>query len=339
MVKAPFFSIIVPVYNVSNYLRRCLDSIINQTFKDFECLLIDDGSTDDSPMICKKYAERDERFQFFQKENGGVSTARNLGLQHAKGIWVCFIDSDDYVESEYLSGFQRISNRGDLLCQGIIWHSIDTGYTHALSLQEQYVYKDIFAGPLIEMFRTGIYYFLMTKAFKREVITNNHLLFDVSLRRRQDEMFINRYITKISSINISSVCNYNHFLTTRERWNKMSSIYDNLAFNIESVTYYGLYKLCQNKEELDLLAKIACPRILINIFDSFPKVSPFRKKKEILFLINYIKPFRNHIYLVKSIRWSIFRPLLCTDSYTLTNLWLNFYIFTQKIQRFKKSNN
>ena len=326
MTKDPFFSIIVPVYNVSEYLHRCLDSIVNQTFKDFECLLIDDGSTDNSPLICKEFAEKDERFHFFQKENGGVSTARNLGLKHSKGTWICFIDSDDYVETEYLSGFQRISNRGDLLCHGIVWCSIENGSKQNLPLQEQFVAKDKLAMPLIEMFRTGIYYFLMTKAFKREIITENHLLFDVSLRRRQDEMFINRYITKISSINLSSVCNYNHFLTTKERMRDMSSIYDRLAFNIESITYYSLYKLCLNKEDLVFLAKIVGPRILVNIFDSYPKVSYFRKKKEILFIINYIMPFKNYISLEKSVRWRFFRPFLCTNSYFLTKLWLKIYI-------------
>lgn len=325
MEICPFFSIIVPIYNVSKYLRRCLDSIINQSFKDFECLLIDDGSTDDSPMICKKYAERDERFQFFQKENGGVSTARNLGLKHAKGTWICFIDSDDYVETEYLSGFQRISNRGDLLCQGIIWCSIENGSKQRLPLQEQYVAKDKFAIPLIEMYRTGIYYFLMTKAFKREIITENHLLFDVSLRRRQDEMFINRYITKISSLNLSSVCKYNHFLTTKERMKKMASIYDSLSFNIDSVTYYCLYKFCKNNDEFTQLSRICGERVLLRIFDSYLEISPIRKKKEVLFLIKYIKPYKKHIELSNSLRWRLLRPVLFFNSYYITKIWLYCY--------------
>lgn len=335
MTTPPLFSIIVPVYNVSEYLRRCLDSIINQSFKDFECLLIDDGSTDESPKICKKYAERDVRFRFYQKENGGVSTARNLGLENARGTWICFIDSDDYVETEYLSGFQRISNRGDLLCQGIIWCSIETGSKRELPLQERHVTKDKFAKPLIEMYRTGIYYFLMTKAFKREIITENHLLFDVSLRRRQDEMFINRYITKISSINLSSVCNYNHFLTSKERMKKMASIYDRLSFNIDSVTYYCLYKFCRNKDEFTQLSRICGERVLLRIFDSYLEMSPVRKKKEVLFLIKYIKPCKIHITLANSLRWRIFRPFLFTNNYYLTNLWL--YLYTNSLKLYRHS--
>lgn len=95
-------SIIVPVYNVEKYIRECLDSIVAQTFTDWECLLIDDGSPDYSGKICDEYAQKDARFRVFHKENGGVSSARNLGLDHARGEWVTFIDSDDIIAITYL---------------------------------------------------------------------------------------------------------------------------------------------------------------------------------------------------------------------------------------------
>lgn len=98
----PKISIIVPVYNVEKYLPRCLDSIIRQTFKDWECLVIDDGSTDTSGAICDEYARKDNRIKVFHKENGGVSTARNLGLDNACGEWIAFCDGDDAVESNWL---------------------------------------------------------------------------------------------------------------------------------------------------------------------------------------------------------------------------------------------
>ena len=98
----PKISIIVPVYNVEKFLPRCLDSIIGQTFKDWECLVIDDGSTDASGAICDEYALKDNRIKVFHKDNGGVSTARNLGLDNASGEWIAFCDSDDSVESNWL---------------------------------------------------------------------------------------------------------------------------------------------------------------------------------------------------------------------------------------------
>ena len=88
-------SIIVPVYKVEKYLRRCIDSILAQTYQNIEVLLIDDGSPDNSGEICDEYAERDSRVRVFHKPNGGVSSARNLGLKEAKGQYIGFVDADD----------------------------------------------------------------------------------------------------------------------------------------------------------------------------------------------------------------------------------------------------
>ena len=96
----PKISVIVPVYNTEKYLRRCIDSVLAQTYQDFELLLIDDGSKDSSGAICDEYAAKDARVRVFHKENGGVSSARNLGLDNARGEWVTFVDSDDYIEKK-----------------------------------------------------------------------------------------------------------------------------------------------------------------------------------------------------------------------------------------------
>ena len=95
-------SIIVPIYNTEKYLHECLDSIINQNYTNFEVLLINDGSTDSSGMICQEYVERDSRFRYIEKDNGGVASARNLGLERSEGTYITFIDSDDWVEFNYL---------------------------------------------------------------------------------------------------------------------------------------------------------------------------------------------------------------------------------------------
>lgn len=99
-------SIIVPVYNAEKYLVQCIDSILNQTFKDFELLLINDGSSDNSGKICEEYAKKDTRIRVYNKENGGVSSARNLGLENVTGEWIAFVDSDDWVEENYLDNFK-----------------------------------------------------------------------------------------------------------------------------------------------------------------------------------------------------------------------------------------
>lgn len=101
-IQAPLVSIIVPVYNAEKYLNRCVDSILSQAMTDFELLLIDDGSKDNSGRICDEYATKDARVRVFHKPNGGVSSARNLGLDNAIGKWITYVDADDRCSCEYL---------------------------------------------------------------------------------------------------------------------------------------------------------------------------------------------------------------------------------------------
>ena len=98
MENKPLLSVIVPIYNVEEYLEKCLDSIINQTYKNLEIILVDDGSPDKCPQICDEYAKKDDRIVVIHKENGGVSSARNLGLDIAKGEFITFVDSDDWID-------------------------------------------------------------------------------------------------------------------------------------------------------------------------------------------------------------------------------------------------
>lgn len=95
-------SIIVPIFNTEKHLHQCLDSISSQSYENFECLLINDGSIDASASICREYVAKDARFRYFEKENGGVSSARNLGIERSGGAYITFIDSDDWVEFDYL---------------------------------------------------------------------------------------------------------------------------------------------------------------------------------------------------------------------------------------------
>lgn len=104
-------SVIVPIYKVENYLYRCIDSLLEQTFSDFELILVDDGSPDDCPKICDEYEKKDNRVKVLHKENGGLSDARNAGLNIATGEYVAFVDSDDWVASDYLEVLFRTITR------------------------------------------------------------------------------------------------------------------------------------------------------------------------------------------------------------------------------------
>ena len=109
----PKISIIVPVYNVEKYLRKCVDSILNQTFKDFELILVDDGSIDTSGKICDEYNLKDNRIKAIHKENGGLSSARNAGLDIAQGEYIGFVDSDDWVELDMYEELYKICKEND----------------------------------------------------------------------------------------------------------------------------------------------------------------------------------------------------------------------------------
>ena len=105
--KSPEISIIVPVYKVEKYLNECIDSILAQTFTDFELILVDDGSPDNCPALCDAAAEKDSRVRVIHKINGGVSTARNAGLAAAQGNWIGFVDPDDFVDKTYYEKMLR----------------------------------------------------------------------------------------------------------------------------------------------------------------------------------------------------------------------------------------
>lgn len=106
----PAISVIVPVYKVEKYLDRCIESILNQTFKDFEVILVDDGSPDRCPAMCDEWAKKDSRIRVIHKENGGLSSARNTGLKEVKGNYISFIDSDDWIEENMLEVLYRLLN-------------------------------------------------------------------------------------------------------------------------------------------------------------------------------------------------------------------------------------
>lgn len=106
-------SVIVPIYKIERYLHQCVDSIIAQTFTDFELLLIDDGSPDGCPAICDEYAQKDARIRVFHKPNGGLTSARNHGLDNAKGDWIMHIDGDDWIEPTYIEELYNAAIKND----------------------------------------------------------------------------------------------------------------------------------------------------------------------------------------------------------------------------------
>lgn len=209
----PKISVIVPVYNVEPYLRQCVDSILNQTFTDFELLLVDDGSTDRSGAICDEYASIDTRVKVFHTTNRGVSAARNLGIDKASAEWITFVDSDDFVENNYLTSLYK-GKDCDLSYVGINRHNIDDKASHVLiSFNSEFVSGEQLGKKVIEYDLLAVGY-VWGKLYKKEIVDSNHLRFDERLRIHEDHLFYYDYLIYCQSIYLSdSVC-YNYICQT-----------------------------------------------------------------------------------------------------------------------------
>lgn len=184
-------SVIVPVYNAEKYLQRCIDSILTQTFIDFELLLIDDGSKDKSGEICDEYANRDNRVKVFHKENGGASSARNLGLDYANGKYVVFVDSDDYISASYLDCFYQILlkyNDVDLIIQSPIYTSTNG------ALKSREIPSKVYDGVniLSDFVTDGNLDFTEphSKLFRLNLIQENNIRFNEKVIVGEDGIFI-----------------------------------------------------------------------------------------------------------------------------------------------------
>lgn len=208
----PKVSIIIPVYNAQKWIAQCIESILNQTYSDFELILINDGSPDNSGKICESFAVHDSRIKVLHKQNGGVSSARNRGLDVAKGEYIGFIDADDWVSNNYIENL--IKEEADLCISGYICEYIDvdtpslicrplfistTDIREESSAIEELFYRDLLSGPF-------------QKLFKNSIIDKYHLRFDERLSYGEDTLFVYKYFLEASSIFANPVCDYHYII-------------------------------------------------------------------------------------------------------------------------------
>ena len=198
----PLISVIVPIFNVAHFLEECVTSIINQTICDLQIILIDDGSTDGSGVICDQFSERDDRIMVIHQANAGVSAARNTGLKEATGKYIAFVDSDDILpqnayeillnrmtkEAKLIMGrMQRLSEHGELLDESSEFNmdSID---------------RNEFLIELFEEKHLPYLGFLWDKLFLREVIERNKLYFHPAIALNEDRLFLLQYILQVQTV-------------------------------------------------------------------------------------------------------------------------------------------
>lgn len=224
----PEISIIIPIYNSASTIPRCIDSILRQDFMDFEVLLVNDGSKDNSVPICKRYVEKDSRIVVLEQQHKGVSAARNLALDRAKGKYVCFIDSDDFVEPNYLSEMYALHNFDMVICG----YYVDVYKDDNIIRQEQHLPENVNMTTgmerevLLPLFMSGMININCNKLLHLDIIRKNNLKYKAQ-PVNEDYMFMLSYLQHAQAITTIAKPLY-HWVRIEGKKSGVDSIPDNL---------------------------------------------------------------------------------------------------------------
>lgn len=205
---APFLSVIVPVYNVEQYLQECVESLFAQTFSETEIILVDDGSSDSSSQICDNLAKQDSRVIVVHQTNRGVSSARNAGLEIAKGKYISFVDGDDFVTAEFAKAMQRIASEdAELFIFGYSLVSESNEEIRRANWKSQMLtVEEVIHNTFDYENGFGLKPTVWNKIFLREIV--GKLRFDENLAISEDLKFFVEYLTRIKRIMLAEECYY-----------------------------------------------------------------------------------------------------------------------------------
>lgn len=300
-----FFSVIVPVYNVEKYLHECVDSILGQNFKEFELILVDDGSTDSSPQICDDYALFDKRVKVIHKINGGLSEARNAGTDISSGQYIVYIDSDDYINDvQFLAKLYEKAEdkKADIIC-----------YKFKKYFADKKQFADCsFSCPDIERFTTlaerinymvkcdAFYCSAWSKAFRADIIRENNIRFEKGLFGEDQEWYYH-LLYHVSTITFIDEV----FLVYRQRSNSITSSWKmkNLTDCVYVIEKWFHTISNSNLEEgyklalLNSVAKLYCNLLIAYArFGDSKKKNQYGKIKNLAQLLNYHNNPRVNIF-------------------------------------------
>lgn len=238
------FSVIVPVYKVEKVLPRCIESILLQTVTNFELILVDDGSPDRSGVICDEYAAQDPRIKVIHQKNGGVSRARNAGLEIAKGQYIVFVDSDDWVDADYLSSFEGYTS--ELVVCGQKVYGPD-GAVETIVTSKEKLFPLFTESDTINFLRQRYAIQVWGKRFDYSIIKKSSLRFLDSVDYGEDAIFIAEYIKLISSVQTINKNAYNFQKTTSE---SLSKINDEQWFTAFAFVQEKIYRIFEGYKEI-----------------------------------------------------------------------------------------
>lgn len=205
-------SIIVPIYNAEKYLSKCLMSLVSQQMKDIEFILVDDGSTDNSAVVCQEYVKSDHRFRYYYKENGGVSSARNYGISLARGRYIGFVDADDTIHPQMFSILMMGMKSADMIVCGYQLnnkHFLDNSHfdSEFLTWGVEYSIKQFILNEAVQGF-------VWNKFFKSDIVKRNNIAFNTDLHICEDLDYCIRYALCCRKINFTPIPLYNYVMNS-----------------------------------------------------------------------------------------------------------------------------
>ena len=260
-------SIIIPIYNSEKYLKECLTSIQQQSYKNFEAILINDGSSDGSIKICEDFCLKDDRFRLFDQQNQGVSKARNKGILVSKGENIMFVDSDDYLECDALKIINSNIKNSDLFCFGysLLFKNKKTQVLLKNSSNNfNYISKNI----LLDNYLGG---YLWNKVFKRVILKDNNICFKENVHFCEDLLFVNDYLKYCYNIYYLNLSLYNY------RMRKSSVSYN--FYSEKNISILDSYEtLAKMYKTIDEVYNKFCWEYIINYY-KFKKMAQQTNKK------------------------------------------------------------
>lgn len=269
MNNIPFFSIIIPVFNMEKTLERCVDSVLKQSCKDWEIILVNDGSIDKSGVISKSFSENHENIHYYFQENKGVSSARNLGIEKSNAEWMIFLDADDYWDDNYLQKiFEYTKSNCDIVITGITKILENRNKIKILSDKIGFFsIDDLLVDFMSVQLNSGIYGFVSNKIIKTSIVKKNQLKFNNRIKLCEDLDFFTRYFLNCNTV----------FITTE------SGNFYNYIDKKNEVDYISLIKVFYNVKEMLIVKKAMSfeNKKLLNYQFSSLKYAYFNELKKI----------------------------------------------------------
>lgn len=322
----PLISVIVPVYKVEQYLDKCIDSIVNQTYKNLEIILVDDGSPDNCPKMCDDWAKKDKRIKVIHKGNGGVSLARNIGIDESTGEYISFVDSDDWIENTFFEELLNISLKYNS-------KYITCGYKRVYDTHVEYInnsnrINEINSSDyLIKLLNVqNGYGFVHMKLINRDVIDN--LRFDEELKVGEDALFNVKLCNNTDSVVIYNKALYNYYFNN----NSVVRKYDDNYVNKYLKSMYVMYNFLNDKKNIDkvyIYNYIAYHVLLIAVNYCYHPLNSLNKMKSLKKVCN-IPLFKD------SITNSNYKNLSLTRKITLFTIKHKLYLLTSLICKYRQ---